>query len=697
MSVAQSRGRSLRSDSEFASTMNNKHVSSNSGKKLRQFTTNSRSKSAASFKGFNKLRRVLSHDGALEVENYAKERPDFIKKSKSSDSLSRKRAISGLSMTTLGKVRSHPGHSSASEANGGPGSISGLHTVGLRPHRANSVKSVLALQGGDDELYEDHSTTDEEVEYFTDEEQEEQHGGQSLRARQQLRSRSRQKQKVNSDRVDDELQRLASRSLREDQTLTGSLKEVSDSLDQAATDEELRREDSNKTIGNNQLHYGVPSNLRDADEDHIGNGDHIDAGDHINNEDHIDQGNPDEDTINANSNIETIANSLKRHGPTTRSDELVYGNGAATEDAQNHSLQSTGRFSPVMILSQSTGVEKRFDRPANITEDSIPQRYHNNNKEQAPENRTESNNFNYINSDFTASYASSNIPERQPQNAPKPDFSTSISSLSSHLHKPAQAAADNRTTSILHQRAPQVSLPATNGSGSRSEGHSSTANRPDPLSNFNNFSQFLQSETSGAVSRTQQKLWLQRENSIMDLSSTNTSADAIFLASNIEVKREFERISREYTNVRRFSNPLNASLNRVIPRSKLEVKKHRSPFSQGDELSKVFKNEFSKDAKTFKEFCRENLNQKLDIDRVLAKIWNEESEDFNKESELLGDNEPEGPSSVPAGQRPHNRHSLRNNGPASNTSHLRTVSSLQPTTRAVHRRMESALSQQQRL
>lgn len=183
----------------------------------------------------------------------------------------------------------------------------------------------------------------------------------------------------------------------------------------------------------------------------------------------------------------------------------------------------------------------------------------------------------------------------------------------------------------------------------------------------------------------------------MDLSANNSGADTIFLASNIEVKREFERISREYTNVRRFSNPLNASLNRVVPRSKIEVKKHRSPFSQGDELSKVFKNEFSKDAKTFKEFCRENLNQKLDIDRVLARIWNQESEDFNKESELLGDNEPEGASSMPAGQRTHNRHSLRNNGPNSNTNHLRTVSSLQPTTRAVHRRMESALGQQQRL
>ena len=174
----------------------------------------------------------------------------------------------------------------------------------------------------------------------------------------------------------------------------------------------------------------------------------------------------------------------------------------------------------------------------------------------------------------------------------------------------------------------------------------------------------------------------------------SSNADAIYLASNIEVKREFERISREYTNVRRFSNPLNASLNRVVPLSKIEVKKLRSNYPQGDELSKVFRSDLSRDKKSFQEFCKQNLSQKLDIDRMLTKIWNDESAEFKKGSDYSIDNDNKDPSLLPS-HRSSNRHSLRNAaGSTGNVSHLRALSSLQPTTRAVHRRMENALSQQ---
>lgn len=51
----------------------------------------------------------------------------------------------------------------------------------------------------------------------------------------------------------------------------------------------------------------------------------------------------------------------------------------------------------------------------------------------------------------------------------------------------------------------------------------------------------------------------------MDLSSQNDGSDSIFMAGNIDAKREFERISHKYSNVKRFYNPLDEALLRVQP------------------------------------------------------------------------------------------------------------------------------------
>jgi hypothetical protein len=74
-------------------------------------------------------------------------------------------------------------------------------------------------------------------------------------------------------------------------------------------------------------------------------------------------------------------------------------------------------------------------------------------------------------------------------------------------------------------------------------------NRETPVGTPSNFNQFLKSSGSNIETRTQQKLWLQRENSLLDISQVSN-------AMNPQVRREFERVSREFMNVRRFVNPL---------------------------------------------------------------------------------------------------------------------------------------------
>ncbi|SCU99213.1 LANO_0F01156g1_1 [Lachancea nothofagi CBS 11611] len=712
--------------------MSNKHAVPNTSKRLKQFSTRSRSKSAASFKGLNKLRRVLSHDGSYDTEDSSRERPVSMKKSKSSDSLSRIRGISGLNMTALAKVASNPAHLTHDNA-----SASSIHG-GLKPHRGNSTKSILELRDGD-EIFEDHSTTDEEVEYFTDEDHKAQDGGleNSISGDHKRDVRAAQEESTENfdnphqlpphehDNQDSDDQDLASKDSGEDQTLMDSDRDVSPQSTRDEVVDGNSRTDSNKTLRNQPI-YGVPSSIRNSSADRLDTIDHIEAGgdstpgstnvrrlisglvnvNRIEDSDRIGHRNPDEDIINAGSNIQTMANSLRRHGPTpSRTGDLGHDGDDDDDDdddasipASNHNQRGNKEnttYSPTMILSQSTGIEKRFDGSSTVADETVPHLLNNESDRISGGDQTQSNNFNYINSDFAASYNSTHVTERPNSSLVKPDFSTSISSLSSHLSRPTQLTTEVRSNNFLNQRAPQLSATNHNTNRPHVDSRLSNSNRPDSLSNFNNFSQFLQTENSGMESRTQQKLWLQRENSIMDLSSHSSSPDSIFLASNIEVKREFERISREYTNVRRFNNPVTASLNRNGPRSKIEMKKLRPTISSGEEMSKVFRSDNPQDRKTFQEFCKQNLNRNIDIQKVLTKIWTEESAEFNKGSELLAENEPENTSLTYGNHRSQNRHSLRNSS-ANTVNHQRTLGSLQPTTRAVHRRMESALSQQQR-
>ncbi|SCW00500.1 LAFE_0C05556g1_1 [Lachancea fermentati] len=640
MSLTASRGRSLRSDLEMSSA-NNLKPSNVGQKKIKQFSTRSRSKSAASFKGLNKLRRVLTHDGTYEVEDYTQQRPDVMKKSKSSDSLSRKRAISGLSMTALGKAKSNTGLSNLNSGNT-PGTLYG----GLKPQRRDSKKAVLQQRDGD-EMFDDQSTTDEEVEYFTDEEEE-------------LHQHEQHPRPLQEESEDDEI------------TLDDHKNDLQ-RPEPSQENDDFSRNSSNRTLMN-QLSYKVPSNLRNE------------------NEDRIDQTNDEDDIISANSNFDMVAHSLIRHGPSARDQDNIYniGNQEANTANKNGNTNNSDQYVPSMILSQSTGVEKHFDNLVNggVIPEGLPLSNMNGN------GKPHSNNFNYINNDFADSIKSADDSISAKVNQPKNDFSTSISSLSSHLHKPPTGNNSSRLNPLPHHRNSQSSLASNSTHSLNGELNHQKSGRLDSLANFNNFSKFLQSDSSGVESRTQQKMWLQRENSIMDLSAQNSNSDSAFLASNIEVKKEFERISREYTNVRRFSNPVNESLNRIATKNRIDIKKQRNGPQAGDDISKIFKNGNSKEKKTFQELYRQSSSRDIDIQKTLTKIWNDESAKFNKSSSVFNANDHDSNGSF-SSVRPHARHSIRShNGSSSSSKHQRTISSLQPTTRAVHRRMENAINQQ---
>lgn len=143
------RGRTLKSDTDVTSL--NASTVSHQSKPFRQFSTRSRAKSNASFKG---LRRVLTHDGTLDNDYFNKH--NVSQKCKSSDALFRKRTISGLNMTALTRVKSNQGKRSASfhspvhntllSPKNSSHSNTGTAGFGLKPRRSKSTQSVLSLR-----------------------------------------------------------------------------------------------------------------------------------------------------------------------------------------------------------------------------------------------------------------------------------------------------------------------------------------------------------------------------------------------------------------------------------------------------------------------------------------------------------------------------------------------------------------------
>lgn len=708
------RGRSLRSDMEMTSTQNgggksSSHLSTtvagHPARHFRQFTTRSRTKSAASFRS---LHRVLSHE-STEGDCHSVAANSFTK-SRSSDSLYRKRAISGLNMTMLARVRSNPGHIPRSRS----GSMASTHSLGagftrLKPSRSKSTHLVIDSHEGD-ELYEDDTTTDEEVEYFTDEEDEVSNKGNKSSASDE----SSQKDEIEGPK-------LHSKS-KEPMLLSKTFSNLTVPLEESET---------NEGIGN-QPSYQVPSNMI-AEPHHEGvetsqqegNGlrglpshttlqDDVTMQDQINSHENNVPNDGDDHISNSNLNVydtETLsAHSLKRQGRECEFNEMGEDEERNTVEAVPHQdppfeVQDRNsdieQYMPSMILSQSTGAVRRFEQPPSI-QNSLSNNYHNGSIEEDDGNGDQiDSNGNYPRTheeEPKVSAASANITQHYSVNAPQAsnqqNFSSSISGLTNSLLKTAPDSfhGTSRMSHLMRKRTSQNNLMRSDPRQAYgTELPASPLHRENAasVSSINNFAQFLKSDAMDGESRTQRKLWLQRENSIMDLSAHNDGNDPIFMASNIEVKREFERISHEYSNVRRFTNPVEEAMARVESDQKSVGIKSSNKSNQdlGNSLFSGY------NSRSKEEFLPKPHDAKLH--RILSSIWKEETAQFNKDTNPL--------SRLKSNGTGHHfpqpsRNSLRS-GAGSGTAlqHQRTINSLQPTTRAVNRRIENAIHHQQRL
>ncbi|CAR29222.1 ZYRO0G03542p [Zygosaccharomyces rouxii] len=772
------------SSSKGLQNMTSNSASGHTTRPFRQFSTKSRAKSTASFKG---LHRITPHDSGSDADSHHSGESVF-RKSGSSDSLYRKRAISGLNMTALTRVKSNPSQmpgSRSSSVNSSTSYSLGAVSTGLKPSTSKPTHSVVGLHGDDKDIDND-TTTDEEVEYFSDEEENE--NGKSQKSspigenmprensnnkvkrtpeENKMLSKSFSELTLPYERAENEAPHLVNQpsykapssliNPQQEQLLSNSYKEVNDGNNDTNTENndggnakpesnELKRQESDETANDKILH--------DDGDDRIDNNNLYPAA--------------------VDTSMEAGAHSLKRQGKNFQDpqenglslmgeDESPRGTGNYISQRRNSDHE---QYIPSMILSQSTGVERRFDQPASI-QNSLANNYQvmppleeaqngaikEYNMGLNKENQIiDSPSFQNVNRDQLLQQQQHQQQEEQHQQPQPPQppplqqqpsqrqphfqhfhqpqlqqhsqvppqqyqqpqqhhlsrqkqanntnsntqhsFSTSISSLTSSLQKmaPENVYNTSRKSHLLRKKPSQISFLGSSFRGSNAEVPNSYLHRESPpaSSDINNFAQFLKSDNMDGESRTQRKLWLQRENSILDLSSQHEASDSIFMASNIEVKREFERISHEYTNVRRFSNPIEEALARVDSEQKHTVIK--STTSQDSEMLDSLIPRPINEGKEIDELLPKSQSAKLH--KVLQSIWREESALFNKDTNPVNRNK----SPISGHVTNTSRTSLKNvMNPGSALQHQRVINSLQPTTRAVNRRMENALHNQQRL
>lgn len=743
---------------------------------FKQFSTKSRAKSTASFKG---LHRITAHDSGSDVDSHHSGESSF-RKSRSSDSLYRRRAISGLNMTALTRVKSHPSQMSGSRSSSVNSSTFygvGGASSGLKPSTSKPTHSVVGLHSGDEDI-DDDTTTDEEVEYFSDEDENE--NGKSGQPSPTPENMPRENS-INGDRrtseemkaaphLGNQLSYKAPSSLinpQQEQLLSNNHGEINNGIDDGSDNE------NNNNGTNNENNFKPESNeLIQPEPDRTSNDKILhDVGD-----DHIDNNNL---CITEDASMEAGAHSLKRQVKTFQDPQedavpLAGGEGSPHKDdyyISQHRNSEHEQYIPSMILSQSTGMERRFDQPASIqnslannyqvmppleeAQDGAIKEYNMGfNKENQLINSTSFQNINrnqllqqqqeqqkqqelqeqqdrqdrqeqyrheghqreqreqqrplqrqsQYNNLFQPQQQQHSPLYQQPQQRQKQginagnnsqhNFSTPISTLTSSLQRmaPENTYSTSRKSHLLKKKPSQTPFLGSSFRGSNTDVPSSFLHRESPpaSSDINNFAQFLKSDNMDGESRTQRKLWLQRENSILDLSSQQESGNSMFMASNIEVKREFERISHEYTNVRRFSNPIEEALARVdFEQKNMGIKNPNSKDTDG--IDSLIPKHFG-EGKELEELLPKSESSKLH--RVLQSIWREESALFNKDTNPVNPNK----SSISGHISNTSRTSLKNvMNPGSALQHQRITNSLQPTTRAVNRRMENALHHQQRL
>lgn len=144
-----------------------------------------------------------------------------------------------------------------------------------------------------------------------------------------------------------------------------------------------------------------------------------------------------------------------------------------------------------------------------------------------------------------------------------------------------------RGGSITPVRSPRKQLPTSNRNEDNNNNNTDNAgdghNDDDDNDNdsfTNNFNSYLTTQQPKLETRTQQKLWLQRENisSLVDIADSNNA-----FVNNI-TRMEYERLSREFLNIRRFTNPMLKSLTAVKKIPGLTIQKRStSQLSKGSD------------------------------------------------------------------------------------------------------------------
>ncbi|EDO19428.1 hypothetical protein Kpol_1002p75 [Vanderwaltozyma polyspora DSM 70294] len=734
------RGRTMKPDSELQESGNGGVRDGNNSplgtlsnpnlKYIRQFSTRSRTKSSASFKGLN---RYYSSDGTFDPEISGSTKHGSLKKCKSSDILYKRRTCSGLNMTSISGKKGHEntGESRWNTVIDGPLSFGG---GGLKPRRGKSTHSVLELHDAD-EARDDDSTTDEEVEYFTEEDEEQ---AQKQKMESQM-DKSNQSQLGNPRNERFPEGEMVKNNIPAESKL---LRKDSDVLAETNNDAPLLRDrnrDNSNTKLTNQLSYKPPShmikpsNSRSSDFNKSASSQDIKANDNdenfinndeINDDDIIDDDIIDdvgEDHIDAVTSpsdlIETEAHSLKRQGKHSSQlnalqkennkvevvDENIISNEHYVKPEDGH----TDQYVPDMILSQSTGVERHFENQLSMSNTLGANDYNQINEQgeipkevlmkmENRESMKKNNGANELQFNTIREQQNQNLQSSRPKS--NSNFSNSISSLTNNLQRgtPEGYYGGSKFNKSSMKSASQNSLEAHNERVPSKHNESLLSQAPQTRQNntsLNNFAQFLKSDGMDGDSRTQRKLWLQRENSIMDLNLQNDHSHAVFMASNIEVKREFERISHEYTSVRRFYNPIREALTRVSSTQRHHYNNGSHSQSLNADLGEILFSNYGEQTKSVNELTNSSTQAKLN--RVLANIWKEETANFNKDTNPLAKNKLASSGHHMKNAQPA-RHSLRGViGSGTGLHHQRTINSFQPTTRAVHRRMENNMNAQQ--
>lgn len=385
----------------------------------------------------------------------------------------------------------------------------------------------------------------------------------------------------------------------------------------------------------------------------------------------------------------SIQNSLSNelHTTTTSSKSATHNEKNTTtnvplmnSDRQNINTHSSNKVitnkveNPNIILQENSRIiknslQKESDNHKQSNKQKFPQQIETENKRNSFSNSYSSLTNNLQRANAAASLAMIANTENNSSKLKPKKSTTSIIHENSSKHSSYISTIFNRRPHSRQQQylkqerrgSTEKNAPSLLSQLSNSNRRTSIAeNKINMDNNFSNFSQFLKTDnTNDGDLRTQRKLWLQRENSIMDLNlQKDGNADSIFMATNVDVKREFERISHEYTSLRRFYNTIDAALTRfesnknhiqstvgkTSTNANIKSQSRKPPSSneitqsltsQGDNMLNAFISGRSVTSKVSDsnlkadDFFGNTQNSKLQ--RILTTMWNQESANFNNE------------------------------------------------------------------